>query len=326
MIERNSQSRSLRAAIIGFGNIALLGHLPALREVGVNVVSAVDVCEKRRMLAEKNGLTAYESIEDLKDLKIDFIDICTPPSYRYEAISFAVENGLDVICEKPIATPWDFNRINNLVLQSSIFFYPIHNWKHAPHYKKVKEIVKKNGGIEKLSMNTLRTRFSSGNPDWRPDWRIDKSISGGGIIMDHGYHNIYLAMHLFGSDFTRAVLEEVEYFDSNPQIEKRACFKLEFPDNRVASIKLDWGAHKREIKNTIHECNHSLELLDRQIINSDQVYEFEESLSGDSVHGSWFAEMFKDFFHLRETQNKQYFLEAMRVLEGIDSLYRQASE
>jgi predicted dehydrogenase len=184
-------------------------------------------------------------------------------------------------------------------------------------------MVEENGGVENLQMRTLRTQFSTGNPDWNPGWRVDKIISGGGIIMDHGYHNIYLAMHIFGSEFTNAVLEEVEFFESNPEIEKRACFRLEFPGDRRAVITLDWGASKREIKNTIYECNSTLELSDRQIVNSDHVYEFDESLSGDSVHGSWFNDVFRDFLILRDSREKSHFKEAVRVLEGIDSLYKQ---
>jgi predicted dehydrogenase len=313
-----------RAAIVGFGNIALLGHLPALRELGVEVVSAVDVCEKRRGLAEDEGLKTFKDLQGLETRDLDFIDICTPPSFRYEPIRFAVENGLDVICEKPVSIPSESHKIRELILNGDIFFYPIHNWKHAPHYVKTKEIVEENGGVENLSMKTLRTHFSAGNPDWNPGWRMDKTISGGGIIMDHGYHNIYLAMHLFGCDFTRAVLEDIEYFDSDPEIEKRACFSLEFPGQRRTSITLDWGANRREIQNTIYECNHTLELSDNQIINSDQVYEFEESLSGDSVHGKWFTDVFSEFLRLRETKDNRHFLEAMKVLEGINSLYQQA--
>jgi predicted dehydrogenase len=189
---------------------------------------------------------------------------------------------------------------------------------------KAKAIVEENGGVENLSMSTLRTQVSTGNPDWNPDWRVNRSISGGGIIMDHGYHNIYLAMHLFGLDFSNAVLEDVTYFESNPEIEKRATFCLEFPEGRKATITLDWGATRREIKNTIYECNHKLELSDKRIVNSDHVYEFEDSLSGDSVHGAWFKNVFSDFLMIRETKDKRHFQEAIRVLEGINSLYEQA--
>lgn len=313
-----------RGAFVGFGNIALLGHLPALRGLGADMVAAVDICEKRRRLAAEEGLAACESLEELEGLDLDFIDICTPPSARYEPISFAVRRGLDVICEKPVATPADFTRIRELVMGSDIFFYPVHNWKHAPHYKKAKEMVEENGGVLSLQMSTLRTGFSHGNPHWRPDWRVDPSVSGGGIIMDHGYHNIYLAMHLMGDDFQQALLEGVEYFEDRPHVERKATFTLLFPGGRKATINLDWGAQRREIKNTIYECNSQLELRDSQIINSDHTYEFEESLSGDSVHGSWFADVFRDFFRLRGSKEKSHFLEAMKVLQGIEDLYRQA--
>ncbi len=323
MTGKKSGKQNLRGAIVGFGNIALKGHLPAYRRLGVNIVAAVDVCDNRLSLARRQGLFAFGDLAELKDLDLDFIDICTPPSIRIEPVRFAVENSLDVICEKPIATPETTSEIKNLVSDSDIFFFPVHNWKYSPHYGKVKEIVKENGGIEKLSMNTLRTEHSSGNPDWNPDWRVIKNISGGGIIMDHGYHNIYLAMHLFGSDFTEVVLEEVEYFNSNPEIERRAEFRLKF-DDRIASIVLDWGAEKREIKSTIYECNQRIELSDKSVVNSDQTYLFDESLSGDSVHGSWFADVFSDFISKRNSKDKSHLYEAVKVLDGIESLYSQA--
>jgi len=324
LTEGKRETERPRCAIIGFGNIAQLGHLPALRELGVDVVAAVDICEKRRAKATDAGLAAFENLAGLDNLELDFIDICTPPSYRYEPIEYAANQGLDVVCEKPVATPGEHNHLKKLMEDKNIFFYPIHNWKHAPQYMKAKEIVVENGGVENLTMNTLRTHYGTGNPDWKPDWRVDKSVSGGGIIMDHGYHNIYLAMHLFGADFTTAVLEEISYFKSNPEIEKRACFRLDFPMGRSAKITLDWGAARREIKNTIYECNHKLELSDKRIVNSDQTYEFDESLSGDSVHGAWFKNVFADFLRLRISKDKRHFDEAIRVLEGINSLYEQA--
>jgi predicted dehydrogenase len=322
--EVKSNSEKPRCAIVGFGNIALLGHLPALRELGVDVIATVDICEKRRAKAKNEGLQTFDSLSGLDSLDLDFIDICTPPSYRYSPIEYAAERSLDVVCEKPVSTPAELARLKDLMLECSIFFYPIHNWKYAPQYVKAKAIVEENGGVENLSMNTLRTHYGTGTPDWNPNWRVDRSISGGGIIMDHGYHNIYLAMHLFGSDFTNAVLEDVAYFGSNPEIEKRATFSLEFPGNKRATINLDWGAPRREIKNTIYECNHKLELTDKRIVNSDHIYEFDESLSGDSVHGAWFKNVFSDFLRLRATKDKRHFEEAIRVLEGINSLYEQA--
>ncbi|HDH28556.1 MAG TPA: Gfo/Idh/MocA family oxidoreductase [Euryarchaeota archaeon] len=324
MTDGKTESVGPRCAIIGFGNIAELGHLPALLELGVDVVAAVDICEERRKKAGNAGLEAFENLSSLDNLDLDFIDVCTPPSYRYLPIEYAARRGLDVVCEKPVATPGEHSALKKLMHDSSIFFYPIHNWKHAPQYVKAKEIVMENGGAENLTMNTLRTHYGTGNPDWNPNWRVDRSISGGGIIMDHGYHNIYLAMHLFGSDFTKAVLEEITYFKSNPEIEKRASFTLNFPGERRAKITLDWGAGRREIKNTIYECNHKLELSDKRIVNSNHTYEFDESLSGDSVHGAWFKNVFADFLRLRASKDKRHFQEAIRVLEGINSLYEQA--
>ena len=314
----------LRGAFIGFGNIAELGHLPAYRELDVEIVASVDICEKRRARSEEEGVRSYSKIEELKSYDLDFIDICTPPSYRLEPTKFAAENGFDVICEKPISHPDELDKIKELVLETGVFFFPIHNWKYSPQYLTAIQLGRENGGVESLQMDTLRTHYGTGNPDWNPDWRVDKKISGGGVIMDHGYHNIYLAMELFEGQFTDAKLEGIEYFDDHPGVEKKAKFTLQFPNNRNARISLDWEAGKREIKNTIFECTHKIELSDNSIVDNNQTYEFDESLSGDSVHGTWFKAVFKDFLRLRGANDNSCFLDASRVLDSINSLYKQA--
>ncbi|MFQ5816117.1 MAG: Gfo/Idh/MocA family protein, partial [Candidatus Hydrothermarchaeaceae archaeon] len=252
---------SLKVILVGFGNIAEQGHLPVYREQDIEIAAVVDICAKRRQRAAVYGLDAYEKLEDV-DVKADFIDLCTPPNYRLEALEYACEHDLDVICEKPLSHTGDIPRLKEILDNNSVFLSPVHNWKYAPHYREIKELVRDNGILE-VEMNTLRDGYNHGNPDWDPDWRVRREISGGGILMDHGYHNIYLAMYLLGKDFKEARLKDIEFFP-NSGVEKKASFELFFPERVV--VNLDWYAGRREVRNTIYSDGSVIQLLDDKII------------------------------------------------------------
>ena len=324
----------MKGAIIGFGNIAEKAHLPAHRNLGIDIVAVVDICHKRREAAAGYGLKTYESLDELgKNESLDFLDICTPQNFRLEAVEFAADNGLDVICEKPICHPDDLDEMVRLVRGSDIFFLPVHNWKYSPHYQKAKEIISSNGGrLERLVMNTLRTSYGTGNEDWDPDWRVHYDISGGGVLIDHGYHIIYLAMYLFGCEFNRAKLNEIEFFEDS-KIEKKVNCELFFACNDNGSscdssveINLEWNSDKREIKNVFFEDNHKIELCEKKIVSDDdEVFEFEHALSGDSVHGEWYHHVINDFIRYRDFKDDRYFNEAVKVIEGIKEIYSQVN-
>lgn len=312
-----------RGAIVGFGNIAWLGHLPAYRELGVKIVAAADVCQSRRQLAEKHGLRGYPDMESVVEKEeVDFIDLCTPPNYRLEAFRLALEHELDVICEKPVALICDIKEVKNLVERGGSFFFPVHNWKYAPHYRKIKEVINGEGDLQ---MNTLRTSYGRGNKDWNPEWRIDCAISGGGILMDHGYHSIYLAMYLMDAEFKSAKLNNIAYFDDS-DVEKTVSFELAFTKDRKAEINLDWCAGKREIRNIVNTANKKVELLENRITYGGRSYEFEYSLSQDSVHSDWYLGVIKEFLEKRKTGDKKFFLRGARIIEGIGELYKQAEK
>lgn len=311
----------MKGAIIGYGNIAEKAHLPAYRKLGVSIVAVADVCPRRRMIASRAGMRSYSCLEELlENEEVDFLDLCTPPNYRLEAVKLACSSGVDVLCEKPIARANEVEEIRRLLMESDIFFFPVHNWKYSPHYQKMKELINVNGRGD-IIMETRRTGYSRGNEDWNPDWRVDRAISGGGILMDHGYHNIYLAMYLMGSEFKKARLRNISYYASG--IDSAAGFELEFPGERKAVINLTWTSGKREI-NIVYNSSRRIELLENRITYGSEVFEFAYSLSQDSTHAEWYHGVISDFLSNRARRDRKYLAEALKVLEGIRELYRQS--
>ena len=98
---------TLKGALVGCGRIADLSHMPAWRSD--KDVEIVAVCDKREELAREiavnwNVPRSYGGLSEmLQKEKLDFVDICAPPQTHFPLSIEAMEAGLHVIMEKPIA-------------------------------------------------------------------------------------------------------------------------------------------------------------------------------------------------------------------------------
>ena len=113
----------LRGAIIGFGNIAELGHYPSYaNSAEAEIVAVMDPSPSRREAAQalKLGLRAYETVDALfRAEKLDFVDICTPPSSHTELALKALEQHCHVLCEKPLTLKTSaYEELSKAVAQS----------------------------------------------------------------------------------------------------------------------------------------------------------------------------------------------------------------
>jgi predicted dehydrogenase len=94
----------VRAAIVGPGWVGRV-HAHALRELGVDLVA---VCgrtqEGAEALARDYGATACDDLGALLDAtELDALHVCTPNHLHAPQTLLALERGLHVVCEKPLA-------------------------------------------------------------------------------------------------------------------------------------------------------------------------------------------------------------------------------
>src|SRR5215475_10191736 len=138
----------LRGAMIGFGNVAAHGHVPGwLGRPDVQIVAVSDTNEARRAEADRFLPHAcwYDSVETLlAKERLDFVDICTPPSSHTDLIRAALRRGVHVLCEKPLVTsPEDLAEISRLVTIERKVLYTVHNWHHAPIIEFVRDLLQR---------------------------------------------------------------------------------------------------------------------------------------------------------------------------------------
>jgi predicted dehydrogenase len=288
----------LRGAIIGFGEVAQHGHWPAYANSSkAKIVAVVDRTEQRRKAAREllPGVATFATMAELAaGAEIDFVDICTPPALHGEPMLDALARGWNVLCEKPLLLDLvELEKARSLAKKAGRAIVPVHNWKYAPIVRRATDMLRSGaiGPLREVKIETLRIQDCAvADPD-HPNWRRDPAIAGGGVLMDHGWHAIYLAHHWFGAEPTevRASLHR----PTPREVEDEATLTLVFPDGQ-AKIFLTWRADVR--RNTMHLLGERGEIAiddDTLRAGSESIF-FEGGLSAGSHHADWFAAMLPD--------------------------------
>ncbi|MDU7693371.1 MAG: Gfo/Idh/MocA family oxidoreductase [Helicobacter sp.] len=115
--------------IIGVGGFVAPRHLGAIKSVGGDLLCALDKFDSVGILdsffPEAHFFTEFERfdrhISKLKraNLGLDFISICSPNYLHDSHIRFALKNGANAICEKPLVlNPWNLPPLIELEAES----------------------------------------------------------------------------------------------------------------------------------------------------------------------------------------------------------------
>ena len=297
-----------QGAIIGFGFIAEKGHLPAyLARNDFRIVAVADVCGPRRELAKKllPHARVYEDAQSLMkaEKQLDFVDIATPPKDHAPIACAAMQRGLHVLCEKPLATSVrDAESVLEAAQRHRRTFFPVHNYKHAPSMRAVRDIIDSGriGAVNLVTLDTFRTQHARGVAEWLPDWRRIRQYAGGGIAMDHGAHTFYLTFDWLGShplSITAKMSSQGAY-----DTEDNFTCTVTFPTG-IAMARLTWNAAVRKVIYTIHGDTGAIRLEDDDVEITERgpagkpIVERRSIAShwGDASHKEWFGAILDRF-------------------------------
>jgi predicted dehydrogenase len=336
----------LRGALIGHGFIAEHGHLPAYvaaNEAGtpIEIVAVADPCAARRAkaLAANPHFRVYEDVGALlkAERDLDFVDISTPPSEHAAIAHAALNKGLHVFCEKPLATSSrDAASMLDHAARARRVLMPSHNYKHAPVVRAVRRALAGGtiGDVHLVTLHTFRNTHAKGVSEWRPDWRRERRYSGGGIAMDHGSHTFYLAFDWLGG-FPTAITAKTSTRGTWDTEDDMSC-TVTFPKG-IAEAHLTWNAGMRRVIYTIHGEKGAIrvedddvEIVVKHTVGSETRWENRrERLPSDwmdASHVRWFKSLFEQFtvaiamddFVGREA------LESYKCVELIETAYESA--
>jgi predicted dehydrogenase len=327
----------LRGALVGFGGVAEHGHLPGFRsDSRFEICAVVDpepAARERAARASGAGVDLYSDLAAcLESECLDFVDIATPPSEHREGIEQATGAGLHVLVEKPLAlSVEEALRIERAARRGEVALTVVHNWHHAPVFRAAREALEKGaiGAPHEVEFVTERTEPAGGGAR---SWRLDGKIAGGGILVDHGWHQLYLARALLGGCDPRGVQATTERRRwKEYSVEDTAKVRVGYQGGARAVLRLTWAAPRRRTRVTIRGESGILRVEDGGVVvaahdRPERPWPSEPDAPDDSYHASWFPGVLDAFASaVREpasaTANRR---EALLCQAVIAAAYRSA--
>ncbi len=330
----------LRGALIGLGNIATRGHVPAfatdlLLQSKVKIVAVMDVVESNRekMREYLPGAKFYADIATLlSNEQLDFVDICTPPHTHREYILAAATQGVHVVCEKPLTEQYQTSiELIKQLGTSRIVFVPCHQYKYSPLWKSIHEFISSGtlGNVSFAQFNVFRLQADSGTAAWNPEWRTNRKQSGGGILVDTGAHYFYLTQYFFGMPRrVSSIMRTLKHADYG--VEDTAAVMLEY-DKTLVQLNLTWAASARANSASVLGTNGSLVYDGEKLLHASSkgVQEIPMlNISDKSQYIGWYASLFKEFLRRIEEKDLSNDLlsEAGNVMKLLDISYRSSEQ
>ncbi|CAN5306849.1 Gfo/Idh/MocA family oxidoreductase [soil metagenome] len=333
---------TLRTGIAGFGFIAEQGHLHAYQDgtSRFHVAAVADPCVAR-WPAIGRLLPHARIYEDAKTMlakePLDVLDVCAPPSEHASLALAGFARGLHVICEKPLTITRDESHgLAEAARDAKRVLYPSHSYRFAPVIRAAHDVLR--GGLvgapKLASVATYRTGNARGVSEWRPDWRREHALAGGGILMDHGPHTFYVAFDWFDA-YPVSVSARVRTLGGG-EVDDDVSVTLRFPGDRLLHVHLTWNAGFRKVIYTVHGDRGGLRIEDDQLEVTrrmpDGRYDATESELAshwkDAGHGAWFVELFAAFG--RAIDQRDYVgreaQDSIRAIEVIEAAYVSSRE
>ncbi|AIQ54430.1 Gfo/Idh/MocA family protein [Paenibacillus sp. FSL R7-0331] len=196
---------SLRYALIGCGRIAP-NHIAAALENNLDILAICDI-DRNNMekLADKFSLSKnikmYISYEEmLEKEKLDLVSICTESGKHASIALGCIEEGVNLIIEKPIALSLEeADEIIARAKEKNVKVSACHQNRFNKSIQKIREAIETNR-FGKILHGTAHIRWNRGEDyykqaPWRGTWEQD-----GGALLNQCIHNIDLLRWMMGND------------------------------------------------------------------------------------------------------------------------------
>lgn len=220
-----------RFALIGAAGFVAPRHLKAINQTGNKLIAAIDPHDSVGILDSYSPdaafFTSYERFERHisklmanDETKLDYISICSPNYLHDTHIRLGLQNGINVICEKPLVlNKRNLDLLDEIKSKSQNEVYTVMQLRNHPNLIALKHSLSKfnipnQNIIHEVELNYITPRGNWYFNSWKGE--IEKS---GGIATNIGIHLFDLLIWLFG--------EVVDYeVELNSQDKMRGSLKL----------------------------------------------------------------------------------------------------
>lgn len=217
----------LRAGVIGVGAMGR-HHVRVLSELSdVDLVAIADVSPKLvAEVASSFGVRGYRDIDAMLEMeKLDIVSIVVPTSLHHSTSITAMRNGVNVLCEKPIApTVALANEMIQVADECGVRLMIGHIERFNPAILELKRRLGQAGEIYQISSRRLGPF---------PD-----RIRDVGVVVDLASHDIDAMNFLLGSGVDRVFAQTAQRIHASN--EDMVLGTIQFSNGVVGSLDVNW--------------------------------------------------------------------------------------
>ena len=172
---------------------------------------------------------------------MDAVDICLPHHLHADAIVAAAEAGKHILCEKPLClTIEEANRVERAVGAAGITLMCSHNQLFLPPVVEARRLLRQGILGTVYQARTTDSFFNEFDPS-NMGWRAHRETSGGGELIDTGYHPTYLLLHLIDSEPVEVVAILSRHRLAFMEGEDSAEVVVRFADGAIGTLTTSWA-------------------------------------------------------------------------------------
>lgn len=234
---------NVRIALIGAGR---MGSRWAKMIVGSSATTLALVVDTDQRQADRVA-KVYDTRSSVHHTEafspeIDAVVVATPHRFLYPITRAALRAGKHVFVEKPGSrTAREMRDLMRLARDKNRALMVGFNYRFFDSIQKAKELVSR-GKIGKV----LAVRIVHGHPGrvgYEKEWRMQKDLAGGGVLMDQGLHLIDLARWFLEDRVTEAygVVSNAAW---KTEVEDTALLLLKTAQGKIASLSVSVAEKK----------------------------------------------------------------------------------
>jgi predicted dehydrogenase len=194
----------IRIGILSAAHVHTPSYAACLHAIdGVELVGVSDDNPERgRTFAERFGTHFFDSNEALLAQSLDGVVICSANLYHRPLTELAVRHTRNILCEKPIATTVaDAEAMIAACAAAGAKLQIAFPVRFAPPVMRLRALLQ--GG----SLGQVYGITATNHGQIQSGWFIDRTLSGGGAVIDHTVHVIDLLRWFFGAEVSEVYAE-----------------------------------------------------------------------------------------------------------------------
>ncbi len=338
----------MKYAIIGCGRIAT-NHVKAVVNNGLEFVAACDLLpENIEALLAKHGMEKDESIARYTDYKqmisehpeIELIAIATSSGAHAEIALYCIDNGINVIIEKPMAMNIaDAEEIIRRSEAKGVVVSACHQNRFNIAIQKMRNALEA-GRFGKISHGSIHVRWNRNKnyydqAPWRGTWADD-----GGCLMNQCIHGIDLLRWMMGNEVESVYGVTCQQQHDYLECEDVGMAVVKFKNGAVATIEGTTNVYPQNLEETLFLFgeNGTVKIGGKSTNNID-VWNFADETEADAankgleeqtsnVYGNGHTSLYADVIDAIKTGRKPYVdaVAGRNALEMVLAVYKSAAE